>query len=111
MSFYSDVEAIAANVEDWGDGWRFLFNPDDRGTRARLCRAYSPTLDFEIEIAEHDGEYFVHIAGHNRGSDGQWTTVSASVRNPLNRKAIDYINERLDALDAARSHGAEGEAE
>lgn len=97
----SVIEQIAQDIEDWGDGWRFMWNPDDHGRRARLSiRPFDDKDNIRIEIAIHidGGQYFVFIGCDVVGNDGRWTTVSASVRNPVIRKALDEINRRLDAM-------------
>jgi hypothetical protein len=100
MNRFSPIEQIAQDVEEWGEGWGFLYNPDDGGFRARLVRSHSTTLDIEIEIHhQRDPEdYFVFVAGHVKYDKGPWQTVSCSVRSPTNRKAIEYINAEIDAL-------------
>lgn len=100
---FSAIELIAQDIEEWGDGWRFLYNPDDGGRQARLVRSHSMTLDMEIEIHSREDGYFVFVASHVRNdARGGWQTVSCSVRNPLNRKALDYINAELDKLESSK---------
>ena len=94
----SPIEQIAQAIEDWGDGWRFLYNPDDHGRRARLNRALSINVDVEIEIIVQGGEFYVFAHDSVRRDGAPWETVSFSARNPVNRRALDYINQQLDEL-------------
>jgi hypothetical protein len=100
MNRFSAIEQIAHDVEAWGEGWRFLYNPDDGGFRARLVRSHSVSLDVEIEIHhQRDPEdYFVFVASYVTYNKGPWKMVSCSVRSPINRKAIAYINTKIDEL-------------
>lgn len=105
----SPIEQIAQDIEDWGDGWRFMGSPDDRGRRARLLRWHDDEqkIRIEIEIAL-DGAYsYVHIKCSVRMTDGHWENVSVSVRNAATRKALDEINRRLDVLDQTPEMGDE----
>jgi hypothetical protein len=97
----SAVEQIAQDIEDWGDGWLFLWDPDDRGDRARLSRWHEDKDDIriELEIYVENGVHFVFAGCEVRGGDGGWTPVSVSVRNPITRKALDHINARLDEIE------------
>jgi len=97
----SPIERIAQSVEEWGDGWRFLFNPDDHGRRARLSRnnADSEKIVIEIEIHQDFNDTYVFTLTRCQTYDGSWQNVSFSVRNPINRKALDYINSQIDGLE------------
>ncbi len=93
---YSRIEQIANDIDGWGEGWRFLYDPESRGRRARIVRSHSLNIDIEIEMHMENTESLVFAGCQVCGSDGQWQAVSVSVRNPTNRKALDYINEQLD---------------
>lgn len=101
MMTLSPIEQIAQSIEDNGDGWRFLWNPDDKGRRARLVSEHEEGRDIQVEISiecEQD-VYYVLVRTQVRMRDGHWETVSASVRNPITRRALDEINRRLDGLE------------
>jgi len=55
----SFIEQIAQDIEGWGEGWRWLYNPDDHGKRARINRAHSIDVDVEIEIDDQTGWFYV----------------------------------------------------
>lgn len=113
---FSDVELIAFDVEAWGEGWRFLYDPESRGQVARLARYDERNADLcvEIEIRRplFAGEpYFVFVSTSLGRRDGRWERVSTSVRNPSTRRALEFINRRLDALEAATMTEPWGETE
>jgi hypothetical protein len=97
----SPLEQIAQTVADWGDGWRFLMDPDSHGRRARLVRDPFDFVVVELELAMDGNERFLHALCRSQTNDGRWWNVSVPVRNPINRKAIEYINAELDALGQA----------
>ena len=94
----SFIEQIAQDIEGWGEGWRWLYNPDDHGKRARINRAHSIDVDVEIEIDDQTGWFYVFARQFVRRDGAPWETVSFSARNPVNRRALDYINQQLDEL-------------
>lgn len=97
---FSPIEKIAESIEAWGDGWRFMWNPDDHGRRARITREQSAEVRVEMEIHHQPSEgYFLFACAAVFSDRHGWTNVSISLRNPVNRKAIDYINAELDKLE------------
>lgn len=99
MSDLSAIEQIAQGVEAWGEGWKFLYNPDDRGKRARIVRPFAENIDIEIEIVDEPGSYGVFLKTDVFNSAFGWATVSCNTRNERTRKALDYINAELDAME------------
>lgn len=107
----SPIEQIAQDIEDWGDGWRFVWNPDDHGWRARLIRKHedSDDINIEIEIIQDGVQHFVYVQTSTKGKSFGWVNVSTSVRNPITRKALDHINRTLDeASEQATPPAAQG---
>ena len=98
----SRLEQIAQDVESWGDGWKWLWNPDDHGNRARLIRQHSPEIDIEVEIVSEPNWFgvFVKTLVSTPDQGRRAETVSCNVRNDVTRKALDYINAQLDELAA-----------
>lgn len=95
----SAIEVLAESIEAWGDGWRFLWNPDDHGRRARIVRNQDDDIRIEIEIHDEQGTYYVFAGCSVRCKDGHWENVSVALRNPTIRKTLDHINHVLDQLE------------
>lgn len=97
------IEQIAETVAGWGDGWEWLCDPS--GRRATLRRAVKDIAFVRI-VVRMDGNYpFVEIEteGVSR-RDQRIVPIPSSLRDPLTRKALDYINAQLDTLEAD-THG------
>lgn len=99
MSALSPIEQIAQAVADSDDEWKWLCDPS--GRRATLRRAIADVAIVRI-VVRMDGEYpFVEIEteGISR-RDQRAYAIPSSLRDPATRKALDYINAQLDALQA-----------
>ena len=92
------LERIADEIESWGDGWRRVHgDPGALDRRLILVRRVSDDVRTEIEIQRHDNSWFMFT--HSTVERPNYAMTSFSVRNITNRRAIDYINEQLDALE------------
>lgn len=95
------LEQIADELESWDDGWgRIHGDPRELDRRLTMFRRFGDENDLrtELTIAKVNSRYYLHGCGYVDGR-GRYSCVSISLRNDVNRKAIDYINRMLDEAE------------
>lgn len=92
------LESIADELESWGDGWRRIHGePSDRDRRLTIFRQSSDDIRTEIMVHLEAGQWFVFVCSILERP--RYSFSSFSIRNPANRRALDYVNRVLDKLD------------